>query len=246
VSDFSDLAQKLTTGCRILAEQQIIDAYGHFSARLPGAEGRFVISRGMSPALVQPEDFIVLDFEGNVVEGKGFPNAEWPIHACVYRARPDVQSVLHSHARLSRIFSLSPVKLRGMLLQQSNEWFDGLPIYEKPGLINSIERGDALAATLGQGSAALLRGHGDVVIGRDVTATAMRAITLRDNADILNEVLSHGEPHYWSREEATDWTAPLHGNLSPEASAALANRLYDYFVARVDGRLSALLQGDRQ
>jgi len=106
--DYAELAERLTAGCRILAEQQIIDAYGHISARLPGADDRFVISRGMSPALVKPKDFIVLDLDGKVVEGNGQPNAEWPIHARIYHARPDVGSVLHSHSPLSRIFSLSP------------------------------------------------------------------------------------------------------------------------------------------
>src|SRR3990170_4772636 len=105
------MSADLTVGCRILAEQEIIDAYGHISARYPGRDDCFIISRGMSPALAQPDDFIALDFEGKVVEGNGFPNAEWPIHASIYQARSDVQSVLHSHSELSRIFSLSPVKL---------------------------------------------------------------------------------------------------------------------------------------
>src|SRR5690349_3212231 len=107
--DYRELAERMTIGCRILAEQEIIDAYGHLSARLPGSDSLFVMSRGMSPALVTPEDFIVLDLDGNVVDGQGFPNAEWPIHASMYRARADVGSVLHSHSELSRIFSLSSV-----------------------------------------------------------------------------------------------------------------------------------------
>ncbi|MEA2639951.1 MAG: 3-dehydro-4-phosphotetronate decarboxylase [Chloroflexota bacterium] len=154
VAEYPELSERLTAGCRILAEQEIIDAYGHFSARLPDAPDRFLISRGMSPALVQPADFIVLDLDGNVLGGNGHPNAEWPIHACIYRARPDVGAVLHSHSRLSRIFSLSPIPLRGVLMGQTAEWFDGLPVYPEPGLVNTPERGVALAATLGEGTAA--------------------------------------------------------------------------------------------
>src|SRR5579885_3375249 len=107
--DISALAEQLTLGCRVLAEQDIIDAYGHLSARVPDSPDLFVINRGMSPALVSPDDFVVMDFDGNVVEGKGFPNQEWPIHACILKARPDVGAVLHSHSMLSRLFSLSPV-----------------------------------------------------------------------------------------------------------------------------------------
>src|SRR5579862_4560272 len=135
----TSLAQQLTVGCRILAEQDIVDAYGHLSARVPGNNDRFLINRGMSPALVEPEDFIVMDMTGKVVGGEGHPNVEWPIHACIYRARPDVNSVLHSHQRLSRIFSLSAQKLRGLLISSVPEWQNGVPVYRGAGLITSNE-----------------------------------------------------------------------------------------------------------
>jgi L-ribulose-5-phosphate 4-epimerase len=242
MSEFSDLAQELAMGCRILAEQEIIDAYGHLSARYPGREDAFVINRGMSPALAQAEDFIALDFEGKVLEGNGFPNAEWPIHACIYQARADVGSVLHSHSDLSRIFSLSPVKLRGLVMQQAAEWFNPLPLYLDPALINTTTRGDKLAATLGQESAVLLRGHGDAVVGSDVRDSAMRSVRLRMNARVMHGVLSHGgEPNYWTREEADAWMERMHQHLSPQAAAALVNREWDYYVSRVDGRLKGLL-----
>src|SRR5579859_7957563 len=219
MSELQDLAERLTIGCRILAEQDIVDAYGHLSARLPGDAGLFVMNRGISPALVEPKDFIVLNWQGQVVDGDGLPNAEWPIHACIYRARPDVGGVLHSHQRLSRIFSLSPHKLRALLMASVPEWPDGLPIYRGAGLINSVERGDKLAAVLGGGSAALLRGHGDVVAGGDVSTTVLKALALRDNADVLNELISHGgtiEP--WTAEEVAGWAAPMHANVSREAA----------------------------
>jgi ribulose-5-phosphate 4-epimerase/fuculose-1-phosphate aldolase len=237
-----ELAQRLTTGCRILAEQDIVDAFGHLSARLPGDDRLFLMNRGMSPALVTPEDFIVLDWEGNVVAGDGYPNAEWPIHACIYRARPDVGGVLHSHQRLSRIFSLSPRKLRGLLMSAVPEWQDGLPIYRGAGLVNSVERGDTLARTLGSGSAALLRGHGDVVAASDVIETVLKAIALKANADVLHELISHGgEVQLWDAADVAAWAAPMHGNLSREAAKALANKAWDYYEARINGRLAQLL-----
>ena len=240
-----DLAQRLTIGCRILAEQDIVDAYGHLSARLPGDERLFVMNRGISPALVEPKDFIVLNWEGQVVDGDGLPNAEWPIHACIYRARPDVGSVLHSHQRLSRIFSLSPHKLRGLLMSSVPEWQDGLPLYRGAGLVNSTERGDKLAATLGAGSAALLRGHGDVVAAADVSSTVLKALSLRDNADVLHELISHGgNVELWSADEVAAWAAPMHVNVSREAATLLANKAWDYYEARVDGRLAPLLGQD--
>ena len=235
---------RLTMGCRILAEQDIIDAYGHLSARVPGRDNLFLINRAMSPALATEQDFVVMTLDGEVVEGSGFPNQEWPIHACVYKARPDVASVLHSHSRLSRVFSLSPVKLRGVLMGQVLEWKDGLPIYRDGGLIRNPERGDKVAGLLGQGTAMLLKGHGDVVVGRDVVATVMRAVTLKQNAEVLNDLVAHGEPDYQSPEEAAGWSEPMQQAASPEAMAGLAHRIWEYYEARVNGRLRKLLNQD--
>lgn len=240
--DTTELSARLVMGCRILAEQEIIDAYGHLSARHPEHTEWFIINRGMSPALVMTEDFIVLDQDGQVVGGNGQPNAEWPIHASIYRARPDVGSVLHSHSRLSKIFSLSARKLRGMILADAPNWQAGLPVYRAPGLITNQERGAALAQTLGVGSAALLRGHGDIVVGADVTAAVMSAVTLKQNADVYHEVLKHGgEPDLWTTSELEQWTNPLRDVQSQAQLQALQNRAWDYYQARVDGRLARLL-----
>jgi ribulose-5-phosphate 4-epimerase/fuculose-1-phosphate aldolase len=241
VSRFDALAARLVTGCRILAEQEILDAYGHLSARLPEDPERFVISRGMSPALVEVEDFIVLDLDGNVVAGNGHPNAEWPIHAEVYRARSDVHAVLHSHSRLSRIFSLSSQPLRGLLTSSAPEWQGGLPLYRGAGLITTPERGSIVAGTLGTQSALLLRGHGDVVATGGIATTVLKAIVLKQNADVLHEVLSHGgEPELWDAAALAAWTSPPH-TVSREAQEAMANRAWDYYEARVNGRLARLL-----
>ncbi len=237
------LAERLTLGCRILAEQGILDAYGHLSARHPDDPGRFVISRGMSPALVEPSDFITLDLDGAVVGGQGHPNSEWPIHAAVYRARPEVHSVLHSHSRLSRIFSLSSRRLRGLLTTSAPEWQGGLPVYRGAGLITTRERGDALIAALGAESAVLLRGHGDVVTGPNVSATVLKSIVLNQNADVLHEVISHGgELDLWSAEELGRWRT-REVTISNEAQEAMANRAWEYYEARVTGRLTRLLGG---
>ncbi|MFN0072075.1 MAG: class II aldolase/adducin family protein [Chloroflexota bacterium] len=240
--DIAELSSRLTTGCRILTDQDIVDAYGHLSARHPDNDQWFVINRGMSPALVTTDDFIVLDLNGQVISGAGVPNAEWPIHACIYQARPDVGSVLHSHTRLSKIFSLSSRKLRGLLMVSAPEWQGGLPVYRAPGLITNVDRGAALAEVLGESSAALLRGHGDVVVGADVTASVMNAVTLKLNADVYHEVLAHGdEPELWTDAELAQWTNPLRDVQSQAQLRALQNRAWDYYEARVDGRLARLL-----
>ncbi len=237
----ADLAARLTLGCRILAEQNILDAYGHLSARMPDEPGHFMISCGMSPALVEPDDFIVLDCEGKVVSGSGHPNAEWPIHASIYRARADAQSVLHSHSRLARIFSLSNRRLRGLLTSSAPEWQGGLPVYRQGGLVTTRERGDALVNVLADESAVLLRGHGDVIVSGSVKATVMKAIVLNQNADVLHEAISHGgEIDLWTDADLEAWRSP-HQTVSREAQEAMANRAWEYYEARVTGRLGRLL-----
>lgn len=237
-----NFAAELTLGCRILAEQEIVDAYGQFSVRVPGADGLFLINRGISPALAREEDFIVCDSKGGIVRGDGPVNSEWPIHACIYRARPDVQSILHSHSRLSRIFSLSSHRLRGMLTSSSPEWQEGVPVYREAGLITSVARGERLAQVLGARTAALLRGHGDVVATGGIKQTVMKAITLRQNADVLNEVVQHGaDIDLWSETELATWADNRVAGMSEADREALAGRAWDYYAARVDGRLARLI-----
>jgi len=130
------------------------------------------------------------------------------------------------------------------VMGETLEWKEGLPIYKSGGLIRNPERGDKVAALLGQGTAMLLKGHGDVVVGRDVVATVMRAVRMKQNAEVLHDVLSHGEPEYCSPEDAAGWAEPMQQAANPEAMAALANRIWDYYEARVDGRLRKLQHQD--
>jgi HCOMODA/2-hydroxy-3-carboxy-muconic semialdehyde decarboxylase len=232
------LAEQLALGCRILAEQNIIDAYGHLSARMPDDPDHFMINRGMSPALAEAGDFIVCNQQGEVVRGDGHPNGEWPIHAAIYRARADVKSVLHSHSKMSRIFSLSHRKMRGLLTSSVPEWQGGVPVYRKPGLISSMEQGDEVAAVLCDHCAVLLRGHGDVVVGPSVRQAVLKAILLKQNEEVVHEVISHGgEIDLWSDAEVLQWKAPARFQISDAARSAMSDRVWDYYVARATDEL---------
>ena len=114
-------------------------------------------------------------------------------------------------------------------------------MYREAGLVTSRERGDAVARVLASGSALLLRGHGDVVATDSIANTVLKAIVLQQNADVLHEVMCHsGEVELWDADALAAWSGPPK-TLSPQQRDALASRAWDYYEARVNGRLSALL-----
>jgi len=148
-TDVDSLRQLLATGTRILYEHHIVDAFGHLSARLPGTD-RFLINPRQGPAFLRPEAVLTMTLGGAVVEGQGRPNSEWHIHASIYRARPDVLSVVHAHTEMSIVFSQSPAPLLPLFGASSPIFGPApLPIYPYPKLIRDREKGDRLAQALG-------------------------------------------------------------------------------------------------
>ena len=203
-----DLKEMLAMGTRILYEHGLVDAYGHLSYRLPNSD-RFIINPRRSPALLKPETVLTMTLEGEVMEGDDQPNSEWHIHASIYRARPDVQSVCHAHTDMSILFSMSPVGLRPIFGNGSPGFgADPLPVYPYPRLIRDRERGDRLAKALGQSRAVLLRGHGCAVTGLNIVDTVIKVIELERNGRLLQQILamSQGEPRYWTAEEIAEWS----------------------------------------
>src|SRR5919199_794934 len=161
------LKRDLVTGCHVLDREGITDGWGHLSVRVPGADAFLTIAR-VSPRLADLDHLIMLDFDGNYLGGAQPGPFEWPIHARTLKARPDVMSVCHTHSQWSVIFSVLPTKLRPM--HHYGTWLptEGVPLYEAPGLVRTNEQGDALADSLGQQPAVLLRSHGDTVVGSSI------------------------------------------------------------------------------
>ncbi|HZR98336.1 MAG TPA: class II aldolase/adducin family protein [Chloroflexota bacterium] len=206
-ADVEGLKELLATGTRILYEHGLVDAFGHLSVRLPGTD-RFLINPRQSPALLRPETVLTMTFDGEVVEGTMRANSEWHIHASIYRARPDVQSVVHAHTDMSIIFSMSPVGLRPIFGNMSPQFgAEPLPVYPYPRLITDRAKGDRLTQTLGDRTAVLLRGHGCAVTGGAIPQTVIRLIELERNGRFLQAILAQnrGEPRYWSAEEIAEW-----------------------------------------
>jgi len=166
----------IVAGNRILGNEGVCDAYGHISHRHPLDPTKLLLSRSRSPELVEPEDIMTIDFDGKPVDGRSDPMYyERFIHCGIYEARPDIQCVIHSHARSVLAFTISDVKLVPVIHTGSACGCE-MPVWDiedKFGdtnlLVSTQAQGRDLAQALGKdGRVALMRGHGFAAAGRSL------------------------------------------------------------------------------
>ena len=182
--------EDLVAANRILAEHGVIDAYGHVSLRSPDNPNRFLLARAIAPQTVQIEDILEYDLDSKPLDPKGRDSVnERFIHSEIYRARPDVMSVVHNHSPSVVPFSVTGVKLRALFHMASFIGVDGLPNFEirkvKKGsdlLVRTPALGKALAKTLGKAAASLMRGHGSVTVGENIMRSVGRSVYLEMSA----------------------------------------------------------------
>jgi ribulose-5-phosphate 4-epimerase/fuculose-1-phosphate aldolase len=193
------LIEDVVLGNRILAVEGILDAFGHVSVRHNRNPNRFLMSRSLAPALITPDDLIEYDLNGNAVNAKG--RAEYSerfIHAEIYKARSDVNSVAHSHAASIIPFGVSTVPLRPVY-HMAGFITDGIPVFDirkaagmTDMLVKNSALGRALAETLGNKPAVLMRGHGMVAVGPGIPFAVGRSIYLELNARIQLQAMNMG------------------------------------------------------
>ncbi len=192
------LRQELTQGISILERLGIIDFNGHFSVRLD--DGNILINTGTSVrSAISPQDFVVVGSNGEISEDVARPPAELPLHVAVYRARPDVQAVVHGHPQWSTLLSSTGRSYEVTMAQGA--LLGDVPMFSSPLSMNNAEIGKALAELLGSGRAALLRAHGSVVVGNDVLEATVLAIYLELNAERQVRATTLGKPYVFSDEE---------------------------------------------
>jgi len=224
-SDLKELKQKLVDGCHILDREGITDGFGHVSVRVPGSEA-FLTIAGVSPGCATLKRLIMLDFDGRYLGGEKSPPYEWPIHACVMRARPEVMSVCHTHSKWSSLFSIVKGGLRPLHMYAKFLPAAGPPIYPASGLIGTVERGMALASALKDSAAVLLRAHGDAVVGASLEQAVLRTIQIAFLGALAHMAVAHGEPLYMSEEELATFSA----------EPAFPARPWEYYLSRVRER----------
>ena len=211
----ADLVDDLVAANRILAQEGVVDAYGHVSARHTRATNRFFLSRSVAPALVTAADVLEYDLDGNAVSPAGrLSYLERFIHSEIYKARSDVNAIVHCHTPSIIPFGASTVPLQPMY-HMSSFIAEGVPVFEirdAGGMTDMLVRDSRLARALAQvladKPAALMRGHGAVIVGHTIPTVVGRSIYLDVNARLQAEAIAlGGKVTYLDSEEARRWDA---------------------------------------
>ena len=226
------LIEDLVAGSRILAELGVVDAFGHVSIRSPADPAHFLMSRSLAPALVAADDIMEFDQDGNAVDARGRQVfLERFIHAEIYRARPDVMAVVHAHSPGVIPFSVSKTPLKP-LFHNTAFLAAGVPVWDIAkdfGVTNMLvadnAKGKSLAATLGDKSVVLMRGHGDVTVGPNVKIAVFRAYYTDVNARLQAQAIGLGsEITYLSAEE---------GAKADQVNFAVLDRVWNLWKQKV-------------
>ena len=194
------IKKDLIAACRILSAEQLVQGFGHVSARLPDSD-LFLLTPRVSLALVRERDLIVLNLDGEVIEGKSPPPFEAPLHTAIFNGRAEVRAIARIHARRANYFSVTDRRLEPVH-NHGSFFTGGVPVFKKSDLISTRQLGEEVAAALGKRAAVLLRGNGQVTVGRSIAEAVMMAIYLEEAADILHGALQIGTPVPLSGGEA--------------------------------------------
>ena len=194
------IRRDVVSACRILSQQELVEGFGHVSARLPNSD-HFLMTPRISLALVQEEQLLVMDLRGEIVDGHETAPFEAWLHTAIMKAKPSVNAITRIHARVANMFSVTERKLEPVH-NHGSFFAGGVPVFRSPELISTAELGDAVAETIADKPAILLRGNGQVTVGRSVAEAVMMAIYLEEAAEILYGALQIGTPIPLTSEES--------------------------------------------
>lgn len=224
--------RRLVAANRILAREEVVDAFGHVSVRDPENPKRYVMARSRSPELVEFGDLIRFEQDGRSLDpGNRTPYGERMIHGAVYEARSDVNAVVHNHA-----YSLLPFGITGRTLEPVVHvasvigstiptWDIATRFNETDMLVRTMEQGRDLAATLGRNTCALMRGHGAVVATASLKEAVITAIYLKIDAEVQLQAMAIGTPRRLSDGE-------VERSRETQFSPLALDRAWEYFCAR--------------
>src|SRR5215813_1930707 len=231
------LIADLVTANHILYHQHVVDAFGHVSVRHDKRRDRFLLARSMAPALVTAADILEFDLDGNPLDAGGRAvYLERFIHGEIYRARPDVVAIVHSHSHAVIPFGVVQSHKLRAIFHMSGFVGTETPIFEirecvgdgSDLLVRNRELGASLAKALGPKSVVLMRGHGVTVTASTLQEAVYRGVYVDVNARLQLEAIGLGAVNYLTEEE---------GRTAAAANASQISRAWEMWKMKVGGGL---------
>lgn len=226
----TELRRDLAAATRMLVDAGILGYSGHLSARV--GERLLIQPVDDVRAELRPGRLLMVTLDGEITEGDGRPPSELAIHTEIYRARPDVGAVAHFHHDPTTVFTVVAGRVIVPVKNHAGRWSSGVPVHPDPSHIATAGQGRALAATLGDCHAALLRAHGQVVVAEDVRTLFADVIHFVENAILLAQALTLGQVMPLSQAECDRFAATFRRDRH-------ARKLWAYYttIAASAGRL---------
>jgi L-fuculose-phosphate aldolase len=191
--------QRLAQAILMLERAEVIDFNGHFSWRVPGHDRMLINSGASVRSALSADDIVTIDFDGNLIEGDAVPPMEFHIHSEIYRKRPDVNSVVHTHPTWSTLFSMTGKTVQPVIMQAAV--LGAIQQFPKTASINKKPLGEELAECLGAHRVAMLKSHGAVIAAEGILETFVLAFYLEENAHRQYLAQQMGDPMVLSPEQ---------------------------------------------
>ena len=218
------LKRQLADALRMMERAEVIDFNGHMSCRLPGT-GHVLINAGKSVrSALTADDIIAIDMDGKPVEGDVVPPMEFHIHTEIYRRRPDVNAVAHTHPLWSTLFSMVGERVQPVTMQAAV--MGPVQTFAKTASINQKALAEELAAALGEHRVVMLKSHGAVVVGADIVEAFVLGIYLEETARRQYLARAIGTPYALTAQEVDTIGANLR-------KPHLLRKVWDYHHAKL-------------
>lgn len=197
-----DLKKRLVDGLTILVAEGVLGGMGHISVRVPNTD-LFLINPRYAPNVADVEDICVVNMDGKRVDGPGPIPGETPIHTGILKRRPDVDAVVHCHPRAAVIMGCADQEIVPYSIV-ANTFRKGVPVYTEAHQVDTPERGDALAVSLGDHLAVLQRGHGIAAVGPSIEGVCLVSIRLEQTCQDQLEIMRFATPEPVNDPESPD------------------------------------------
>lgn len=220
-----DLKQQLVDAVRMLERAEYIDHNGHCSVRRDATS--FYINSGASMrAALTVEDIVAVDLDGKPIDGGNIkPPLEFPIHAEVYRARPAVNAVFHTHPQWSTYLTMTGVTQKVVYAQAS--LLGNMPVMDSPMSVNTKPMGEKMVGIMGENPVVLLKAHGVVACAESIVECFALAAYVEENARRQYMAMQIGEPYEFSAEEQQACREKLR-------SPSLFKKTWDHYRSKID------------